>query len=217
MSMGVLFVLTRLLIMGNSPVPLTYISAAFTAIMKCLKLPAVYHESDDPTCKLSTAGFLSRQAGKKRNLTNNISPSDYTSELVLWRTAEAATTIMAASIPVLRVLFRDVASPSNRFYASYRRRMRDRHGTDRPSRGRTVGAANASVTASLHSEPNMLYATGETAQRDVSGPGTTSFQGGNKAGGSTAMVHSSAASFVSVRIEDAGEVKSNSQKGAQNV
>lgn len=40
------------------------------------------------------------------------------SELVIWATAEPATTVMAASIPVLRVLFRDLVSSTDRYYGS---------------------------------------------------------------------------------------------------
>lgn len=42
--------------------------------------------------------------------------TDHGYDLVIWGTAESATTIMAASIPVLRVLFRDIRLHPDRHY-----------------------------------------------------------------------------------------------------
>lgn len=46
------------------------------------------------------------------------STSDDGSDLVIWGTCESGVTIMAASIPVLRVLVRDVASSARKYYGS---------------------------------------------------------------------------------------------------
>jgi hypothetical protein len=95
------------------------------------------------------------------NLTPLVAPVA-TSELVIWRTAEAATTIMAASIPILRVLIRDVASPSNRFYASYSRRMAAHMGSPRNDAMVMAGAEqpNPSFVLSYRSDMGMLDASG---------------------------------------------------------
>lgn len=68
--------------------------AGATAIMKCVSLPT-----------LANGDFTYDGAA-----------------LVIWGNAEVATTIMAASIPVLRVLFMHVKSSAERYYGSSDRR-----------------------------------------------------------------------------------------------
>jgi hypothetical protein len=41
---------------------------------------------------------------------------DHSTGLIIWSAAESAVTIMAASIPILRVLFRDIKATSKQYY-----------------------------------------------------------------------------------------------------
>jgi hypothetical protein len=63
---------------------------------------------------------------------------------------------MAASIPILRVLIRDVTSPSNRFYASYSRRMAAHMGSPRDGGNMAAVEANPSFVLSYRSDLGML-------------------------------------------------------------
>lgn len=83
--------------------------AGATAIMKCVSLPTM-------------------------------AKGDFTfdgAQLVIWGNAEVATTIMAASIPVLRVLFLHAKSTAGRYYGSGEHRS-GRLGTSGRSKGHTV-------------------------------------------------------------------------------
>lgn len=59
--------------------------------------------------------------------------------LAIWGTAEVATTIMASSIPVLRVLIRDVASAASRNHRSS------------PHVGRSLASQGSGATEKNHS------------------------------------------------------------------
>ncbi|CAJ2511703.1 Uu.00g073280.m01.CDS01 [Anthostomella pinea] len=61
--------------------------------------------------------------------------------LLIWSTAETATTIIAASIPVLRVLFLEMRSSNGRYYEHS-----SANGTKKPRQGRT-GNNTVTVTA----------------------------------------------------------------------
>lgn len=62
--------------------------------------------------------------------------ADYGASLVIWGNAEVATTIMAASIPVLRVLFIQIKSSAERYYY-------DSHGNR--SNGISTGGKSANM------------------------------------------------------------------------
>jgi len=85
--------------------------AGATAIMKCVSLPTM-------------------------------AKGDFTydgAQLVIWGNAEVATTIMAASIPVLRVLFLHAKSTAGRYYGSGEHRSGRLGGTNgRSNKGHTV-------------------------------------------------------------------------------
>jgi hypothetical protein len=75
-------------------------SAAISAFVKCAYLPLL--ASGDFPCK-----FCLLATNQAIILTCSLVEG---ANLVIWGVAETAVTIMAASIPVMRVLFRDVAS-----------------------------------------------------------------------------------------------------------
>ena len=68
---------------------------------------------------------------------------DRSTGLTIWGTAESAVTIMAASIPVLRVLFRDLkSSTSRRYYGT--------NESDGTKNSRSSRSQNSTVTISAH-------------------------------------------------------------------
>ncbi|KAH8898213.1 hypothetical protein GQ53DRAFT_817506 [Thozetella sp. PMI_491] len=70
---------------------------------------------------MSMGVFAGATAVIKTTAIPTLASGDFTyfsSGLIIWGTAESSVTIMAASIPVLRVLFRDIKSISRRYYIS---------------------------------------------------------------------------------------------------
>ncbi|KAK3381200.1 hypothetical protein B0H63DRAFT_396245 [Podospora didyma] len=88
--------------------------AGITAIMKCIAIPTLAH-------------------------------GDFTydgAELVIWGDAEVATTIMATSIPVLRVLFIDAKTSAERHYGGSRSKRMGGSSSGLQSRYNTIISAN---------------------------------------------------------------------------
>ena len=76
--------------------------------MKTLEIPVL--ASSDFTCRYSRPSI--------RQFYSNWASVDVSAPLILWSAAESGVTIMAASIPVLRTLFRDLNTKSRKYYNS---------------------------------------------------------------------------------------------------
>lgn len=84
--------------------------AGITAIMKTVAIPGMV--KGDFTCE---SFVIPQFLIHVRLLTPNLNADDG-AQLVIWGNAEVSTTIMAASIPVLRVLFMHAKSSAGRYY-----------------------------------------------------------------------------------------------------
>lgn len=88
--------------------------------------------------------------------------SDYLTGLIIWGAAESAVTIMAASIPVLRTLFRDLKASSRKYYGS--RKIEDSASTRFESRHSVKG----DVTVALSDlERQHSHCSRESSRREL--------------------------------------------------
>jgi hypothetical protein len=93
---------------------LTPESAGVTALIKTATIPSL--ATGDFTCKFQSD--FDRRNPLARNFRYLTAALDYGSELVIWGTAESAVTIIAASIPVLRVFFQEATKTARARYAT---------------------------------------------------------------------------------------------------
>ena len=104
MSMGILFVRP---LAGGWRLWLTLISAGVTSLIKVSKIPVL--AGGDFTCRFAPPKI-------PVVVVADFSPAVEGTYLILWSAAEASATIMAASIPVLRVLFRRIKATTQQRY-----------------------------------------------------------------------------------------------------
>ncbi len=91
----------------------SYLSAGITAIIKTSKIMSMLSVD---FCKLLPSSCCThRFLGDGRS---DPPPTDDGVDLFLWGNLESTITIIAASIPILRVLIRDVKTSAVRYYAS---------------------------------------------------------------------------------------------------
>lgn len=84
-------------------------SAGITAIVKTTKIPAML--AADPC-------MLNRYLNPKKTQKLIAAQIDEGIDLFIWGNAESCVTIVAASIPILRVLIRDVKTSYRKYYVS---------------------------------------------------------------------------------------------------
>ncbi|KAM7200881.1 hypothetical protein V8F20_005123 [Naviculisporaceae sp. PSN 640] len=107
-----------------------------------------------------------------------LASSDFTyvvAGLICWGAAESAVTIVAASIPVLRTLFKDIRSPSKRYYISAsgsnnHTQICSRTGTittRRATKNNTTIVSGGPLTS--HLTPTMTKSSDEIPLRDAAG------------------------------------------------
>ncbi|KAH9907833.1 hypothetical protein F4778DRAFT_797913 [Xylariomycetidae sp. FL2044] len=85
------------------------------------------------------------------------------SQLVIWASAEVATTIMAASIPVLRVLAREFKSSAGRYY----NHSSSAEGTRKTRAGKLTTATNTAIVTSTGRPQTSDYPNDDGSDRSI--------------------------------------------------
>lgn len=144
MSMGILWVLLHASVSANAMsnggvcrLTIMLVSAGAAAIVKVIQFRSM--SGGDFTCKADP-----RMPAHSHILITTLANSATTDDgcsLVIWSFAEAAVTMVAASVPVLRVLIRDATSSMSSKYETRQ------HGSMVPSRGGGGPGAFSSVAA----------------------------------------------------------------------
>ncbi|KAJ2900052.1 uncharacterized protein MKZ38_002670 [Zalerion maritima] len=160
--------------------------AGATGVVKCAQLPQLW--SQDFSCKLlrlplllllppPARAALTRQPANYYDCYLPFLPADVGANLQIWGVAEPAVTVVAASIPVLRVFFRDVQSSFNKYYGSPgggRSGSASRHHTGTRTRTRTNGRTR------LQDGNNTLVVGGDDARRSENRIDRYAVGGGSK-------------------------------------
>lgn len=124
--------------------------AGIVAFVKCAKINNL---SSADLCEWHQKIMM-----KMRKLT----PTDDTAQLLVWDSAEVSVTIVAASIPALRLLIREVNNSARQYYASSGARNTNQSGSQPGTLRRVTfikpaGSTDAQSDKSILNSPDAIY------------------------------------------------------------